>query len=112
MRLLLLYCVLSLSLCAQYRYYSHYSHSQCTSCERDANGRIHRSSSARYAFKQQQPCPATGESTGPCPGYVIDHIKPLGCGGQDSPDNMQWQTRAVAKEKDAWERDSCGKAAR
>ncbi len=80
----------------------------CTICERDDNGRIRRSSSACYEFKQQ-PCPATGSSTGACPGYVIDHIKPLACGGEDSPANMQWQTRAAAKEKDTWERIGCEK---
>jgi hypothetical protein len=31
---------------------------------------------------------------GACPGYVIDHINPLECGGADAPFNMQWQTIA------------------
>jgi hypothetical protein len=38
------------------------------------------------------------------PGYVIDHIKPLECGGTDSPGNMQWQTRDEAKQKDKTEK--------
>ncbi len=37
------------------------------------------------------------------PGYVIDHVKPLECGGADSPGNMQWQTKAEAKAKDRTE---------
>ena len=27
------------------------------------------------------------------PGHVVDHIIPLACGGPDTPENMQWQTR-------------------
>jgi hypothetical protein len=69
--------------------------------------RAHRSESARHEFKQDNPCPSTGETHGACPGYVIDHIKPLACGGDDSPDNMQWQTVEEAKAKDKWERKDC-----
>jgi hypothetical protein len=43
------------------------------------------------------------------PGYVVDHIKPLACGGADAPSNMQWQTIAAAKAKDKVERDGCGR---
>lgn len=73
----------------------------------DALAKQHRSSAAKTAFKRISPCPATGRSTGPCPGYIIDHIKPLACGGADAPSNMQWQTKSAAKAKDAWERDDC-----
>ncbi len=41
------------------------------------------------------------------PGYVVDHIVPLACGGADSPSNMQWQTKAEAKAKDRVERKGC-----
>jgi hypothetical protein len=41
------------------------------------------------------------------PGYVVDHIKPLACGGADVPSNMQWQTIAAAKAKDKVERAGC-----
>lgn len=41
------------------------------------------------------------------PGYVIDHIVPLACGGLDAPSNMQWQSAAAAKEKDKTERRGC-----
>jgi hypothetical protein len=41
------------------------------------------------------------------PGYVVDHIVPLACGGADSPSNMQWQTVAAAKAKDKVERKGC-----
>lgn len=68
-----------------------------------------RSQSAKVEFKQQNPCLATGARKGPCKGYVIDHVKPLACGGADAPVNMQWQTVAEGKEKDKWERNGCGK---
>jgi len=57
------------------------------------------------------PCPSTGRSSGKCPGYIIDHVKALACGGADAPSNMQWQTVRAAKEKDAWERDDCSMGA-
>ena len=38
------------------------------------------------------------------PGYVIDHVNPLECGGADAPSNMHWQTIADGKAKDKTER--------
>ena len=70
---------------------------------RDSHGRIVRSEAAKHAFERMHPCPSTGRTSGPCPGYVIDHIKALKHGGADSPSNMQWQTVEAAKEKDKWE---------
>jgi hypothetical protein len=58
---------------------------------------------AKTDFKKAHPCPATGRSTGACPGYVIDHVTPLKRGGKDRPENMQWQTKEEAKAKDRWE---------
>jgi len=74
---------------------------------RDADGRIKRSQTAKNHFKQWHPCPANGRRSGSCPGYVIDHIVPLACGGADEPGNMQWQTVAAGKAKDQWERKGC-----
>jgi hypothetical protein len=74
------------------------------SVQRDSHGKIKRSAAAKDAFKRQQPCPSTGKSRGACPGYVIDHVKPLECGGADAPSNMQWQTVAAGKSKDKTER--------
>lgn len=71
---------------------------------RTATGKTERSTAAKDSFKRQQPCPSTGRSSGACPGYVIDHVKPLECGGADSPSNMQWQTIAAGKAKDKTER--------
>jgi len=77
------------------------------SIARDSNGRLKRSASAKREFEAMRPCPATGRASGPCPGYVIDHVMALACGGIDAPSNMQWQTKEQAKAKDKWERKGC-----
>ncbi|MDE3165953.1 MAG: HNH endonuclease [Acidobacteriota bacterium] len=59
-----------------------------------------RSGPAKRTFQKAHPCPATGRTSGACPGYVIDHVVPLKRGGADAPGNMQWQTKAAAKAKD------------
>jgi hypothetical protein len=59
-----------------------------------------RSSTVKRDFQRSHSCPSTGKRTGPCPGYVKDHIVPLCKGGKDSVSNMQWQTTAQAKAKD------------
>lgn len=69
---------------------------------RDSQGRIKRSSKARREFMTQ-----TGFPSGR-PGYIIDHVVPLMCGGDDAPTNMQWQTVAESKAKDRTEKD-CAK---
>lgn len=68
---------------------------------RDARGRIKRSAHAKDDFMRQ-----TGHPHG-WPGHVVDHVKPLACGGADDPSNMQWQTTADAKAKDKVERKGC-----
>jgi hypothetical protein len=73
---------------------------------RDETGRYIRSSSAKARFMKM-----TGYPDGR-PGYVVDHIIPLACGGPDTPENMQWQTIEEAKEKDRVERKECGSANR
>jgi hypothetical protein len=40
-------------------------------------------------------------------GYVVDHIIPLCLGGQDSIENMQWQTAKESYVKDKEERKQC-----
>jgi hypothetical protein len=72
--------------------------------QRDSHSRIKRSASAKNDFKRQHPCPSTGRSSGACPGYVIDHVRALDCGGPDTSSNMQWQTVADGKAKDKTER--------
>jgi hypothetical protein len=79
-----------------------------SSVQRDSHGKIKRSKAAKSAFERQTSCPSTGKTSGKCPGYVVDHINPLECGGADAPSNMQWQTIADGKAKDKTER-SCRK---
>lgn len=73
-----------------------------------------RSRTAVNQFKRANACPAilgttNGKPTGPCPGFVVDHIIALNCGGADKSANMQWQSVADAKAKDRWERKGCGR---
>ena len=72
-----------------------------------SHAEYHRSLKAKAIFKFTHPCPATQRTKGSCPDYIIDHINPLACGGADSPENMQWQTKVEAKDKDKWERRNC-----
>lgn len=72
----------------------------CRTCERTPAGRIKRNTAARNQFRLEEPSPATGSTSGPCPGYVVDHIRALKRGGEDTPANMQWQTTAQARAKD------------
>jgi hypothetical protein len=58
-----------------------------------------RDAKAVAAFKRQHPCPTTGQPRGACPGWQVDHIQALKCGGPDTPDNMQWLTVEAHREK-------------
>ncbi len=66
-----------------------------------------RSPTPRSAFMRAHPCPCTGNTSGACPGYVVDHAKPLACGSTDRPSNMQWQRATAGKAKDRVERRGC-----
>lgn len=72
---------------------------RCETCAR-------RDQAAVREFKRAHPCPATGRSSGRCPGWIVDHVIALCDGGSDTPSNMQWQTAAEAKAKD---RTECGR---
>jgi len=74
---------------------------QSVTTGRTATGRIKRSAVAKRTFEVQSGYPKGR------PGYVVDHIRPLACGGADVPSNMQWQTVAAAAAKDKWERAGC-----
>lgn len=78
----------------------HRTSAYCPTCARTSKGQIARSSWAKHQFERSHPCPSTGRASGNCPGYVVDHIKPLKRGVGDSPGNMQWQTKAASKAKD------------
>jgi hypothetical protein len=79
----------------------------CTSCARDAQGKLVGRPEPQAAFIASHPCPAAGSAAGTCTGYVVDHVTPLACGGQDTPENMQWATDAHAKIKQQWAQRAC-----
>jgi hypothetical protein len=61
-----------------------------------------RSRALRAEFQRLNPCPATGERRGACPGYEVDHREALICGGTDelqNLQNLQWLTVAEHREK-------------
>jgi len=53
----------------------------------------------KAAFRRSHPCPSTGKTRGACPGYEVDHVRPLACGGPDDPSNMQWLTKEENRAK-------------
>lgn len=95
-------CVLAVMTLLPLQVWAH-GKNYCEACERDKLGHIKRDPRQTREFRKLHPCPSTGNTTGACPGYVIDHIVPLKRGGADRPENMQWQTKEEAKAKDKWE---------
>jgi hypothetical protein len=85
--------------------HSHRASFRSYSTRSTRHGRSKHSTTAKNNFKREHPCPATGRSSGSCPGYVIDHTNPLECGGADAALNMQWQTITDGKAKDKTERN-------
>lgn len=61
---------------------------------------------APYMFRKYNACPGTGKFDGPCPGWIMDHMESLRCGGRDVPENIWWQTIEEARVKDQQE-DEC-----
>lgn len=66
-----------------------------------------RSPIVRAEFMRMNPCPANGHTRGACPGWQVDHITPLKCGGPDTTTNMQWLSVEQHKIKTAREAKSC-----
>jgi len=62
----------------------------CGKPVRNARGQIIRHQQPLVAFRSWHACPSTGKHTGACPGWAIDHVVPLACGGCDAVFNMQW----------------------
>ena len=74
-----------------------------------ASAKERRSREVTQEFQREHPCPSTGRTSGACPGYRKDHIKPLACGGPDAVWNLHWQTVRDAAAKDRWEPRVCGR---
>ena len=66
-----------------------------------------RSAKAVRIFKYHNPCPANDKRQGACPGWEVDHIKPLCLGGEDKADNMQWLTVAQHRAKTRQDLRTC-----
>ena len=80
----------------------------CGAPARLADGSIKRRADVLAAFKKAHPCPSTGLTVGACPGWAIDHVIPLVCGGCDGVGNLQWlpngiKSAAGVLPKDRWE---------
>lgn len=74
-----------------------------------AEARPYRSPQARAEFVRATPCPSTGKPRGACPGWEVDHVEPLKCGGADAPANMQWLTVEQHRAKTKMESKLCRK---
>lgn len=64
-----------------------------------AAARIERNPAVPRMFQKANPCPATGKTSGACPGWQKDHVMPLCAGGADAPENMHWLSIADHKAK-------------
>jgi hypothetical protein len=78
-----------------------------TACFFCASAEAARSGAAKRQFAKVHACPSTGANKPACPGYQIDHILPLKCGGADAPHNMQWLAVTAHKEKTRREAGMC-----
>lgn len=68
---------------------------------------VERSRLQRAEFQRAHPCPSTGRTRGACPGWQVDHIQALMCGGRDETSNMQWLTVEAHREKTKADIKSC-----
>jgi hypothetical protein len=73
--------------------------SPASAAKRNSPEKAKRSSSAKAEFRRTHACPSTGRTTGQCPGYEVDHVVPLACGGTDDASNMQWLTTEANRSK-------------
>lgn len=66
---------------------------------RPAEAATPRGKSATYQFRKHNACPSTAMYTGACPGWRMDHMHSLRCGGPDTPENLWWLTVEEHKAK-------------
>lgn len=82
----------------------------CGEPKRNAKGEIVRRADVLREFKRLYPCPATGQTTGSCPKWAINHTIPLASGGCDGISNLDWMPTAIKscarpECRDRWERE-------
>ena len=70
-------------------------YSMGTAVVRNADGTIARSSRVTSAYRRLYACPSTLLKTGACPGWSLDHVRPLDCGGLDSVSNLTWMDNRI-----------------
>lgn len=76
----------------------------CGTPKREVDGDIARSPTVIRIFRRIHRCPTTGLQTGACPGWAVDHVIPLACGGCDAVPNLQWLDDKAKALKDGYER--------
>ena len=72
---------------------------------RDVNGSTLRSPQVIAAFKARWACPSTAAHSGSGPGWAIDHVVPLACGGVDAVWNMQWLPDQIKSQRGEFSKD-------
>lgn len=72
---------------------------------RDKSGATLRSSKITRAFRLLYACPVTGSRYGACPGWSVDHVIPLDCGGMDAVFNMQWLPNQIKSQRGEFSKD-------
>lgn len=72
---------------------------------RNDAGKTLRSPQVIAAFKNRWACPSTGKNSGACPGWAIDHVVPLDCGGVDAVWNMQWLPDKIKSQRGEFSKD-------
>lgn len=77
----------------------------CGAPPRTEDGKIKRNPAMRRVFQILHPCPSTSRTKGWCPGWEIDHVIPLACGGCDAIVNMQWLPVSIKSAEGIWPKD-------
>lgn len=72
---------------------------------RNASGSTARSQQVLAAFKKEWACPSTGLHSGTCPGWALDHVIPLDCGGVDAVWNLQWLPDQIKSARGEYSKD-------
>lgn len=77
----------------------------CGTPHRDKSGQIIRRADVLTSFRREHPCPATGAASGACPGWALNHVVPLACGGCDAVSNLDWMPDSIKSCADTHCRD-------